>query len=107
MLRSETCIVLCVRCLSWTGSSGGVARCCRRWVTPACKRTMESRDLPTLSENRSSHSSGPGQRGELVPFPAARLGHERTDSFAVATKARGRKLLIHRRHRSPQLSPRP
>ena len=52
-----------------------------------------------MPENRSTHSSGPGQRGEIVPLPAAKPA-ERTDCFAVATKARGRPVRVVSRHAS-------
>jgi hypothetical protein len=52
-----------------------------------------------MPENRSTHSAGPGQRGEIVPLPAAKPA-ERTDCFAVATKARGRPVRLVSRHAS-------
>lgn len=53
--------------------------------------------LTDMPENRSTDSSGPGQRGELVPLPATRLA-ECTDCFAIATKARGRSVRVVSRH---------
>jgi hypothetical protein len=52
-----------------------------------------------MPENGSTDSSGPGQRGEIVPLPAAKPA-ERTDCFAVATKARGRPVRLASRHAS-------